>query len=313
MAQGGRSMDLFHRHPANPVFTIEHLPFPAIAVYNPGVAEVNGEVMLLLRVEGDDGLSALYVARSKNGVDDWQVEPTPLISPADVDSPYEEQGCEDPRVTWVEELGCWVIAYVAAGNMGATVALATTTDWEQVQRKGIVLPPSNKNAMLFPRRINGKWMLLNRPSDGGATNIWVVESDDLLYWGNPKRVLGQRSGSWWDGARVGGGAVPIETPDGWLMIYHGVKMVAGIHNYRLGVALLDLDDPSKVIARCDHPVFSPNTPYERVGHGMNVVFTCGAFVRGDEVWLYYGAADTCIGLATAKLDDLLQAARGKNG
>lgn len=301
-------MDMFQRHANNPVFTIEHLPFPAIAAYNPGVAEVEGDVVLLVRVEGDDGLSALYVARSKNGVDNWQISAKPLISPADIDSPYEEQGCEDPRVTWVEELGRWVIAYAAAGDVGATVALATTTDWQHVERLGIVLGPNNKNAMLFPRRINGKWVLINRPSSG-ASHIWMVESDDLRYWGNPKLVLRQRGGTWWDGARIGGGAVPIETPDGWLMIYHGVKMVAGIHNYRLGVALLDLNAPTKVIARGDHPVFSPNTMYERIGHGMNVVFTCGAFVRGDEVWMYYGAADTCIGLATAKLSDLLQATR----
>ncbi len=160
------TMDVFQRHAQNPVFTIEHLPFPAIAVYNPGVAEVEGDVVLLVRVEGDDGLSALYVARSKNGVDNWQLSSKPLISPADVDSPYEEQGCEDPRVMWVAELDCWVIAYAAAGDVGATVALATTNDWKHVERLGIVLPPNNKNAMLFPRRINGKWVLLNRPSSG---------------------------------------------------------------------------------------------------------------------------------------------------
>jgi len=298
-------MDAFERHPANPIITVDTLPFPAIGVYNAGVAEVNGDIVLLLRVEGDDGISALYVARSKDGISNWQVEPQPFLSPSDPDSPGDEHGCEDPRVTYVEELGCWVIAYVAADVPGPCVALATTTDFRQVERLGIVLSPPAKNAALFPQRINGNWMMLHRPSGGGPTQIWAVESPDLCYWGRPRPVLAQRGGTWWDGARVGTGAVPIQTAAGWLTIYHGVKYVAHIPNYRLGVALLDPDDPTRVLARADHPVMSPNAPYERIGNGMNVVFTCGALLRGDEVWMYYGAADTCMGLATAKLDKLM--------
>lgn len=302
-------MDLFERHPQNPILTVEALPFPAIAVYNPGVAEMNGEVVLLLRVEGEDGRSRLYVARSRDGIGNWQVAPTPLLAPEDPESPYEELGCEDPRVTYVEELGEYVIAYVVVSSPGPGVALARTRDFRAVQRIEMVLSPPNKNAALFPRRINGEWIMLHRPASGDVAHIWTVRSKDLVYWGHPHMVLPERGGTWWDGARVGAGAVPIETPQGWLVIYHGVKVVAGTPNYRLGLALLDLDDPTKVIARCRHPAFSPNAPYERVGNGVNIVFTCGALLRGGEVWMYYGAADTCIGLATAKLDDLLEFAR----
>ncbi|CDM64244.1 glycoside hydrolase family 130 protein [Pyrinomonas methylaliphatogenes] len=302
-------MDRFRRHPQNPIITVDDLPFPAIGVYNPGVAEVKGEIVLLLRVEGVDGRSRLHVARSRDGIGSWRIDETPLLAPEDPESPYEELGCEDPRITYVEEIDEYVIAYVVVSSPGPGIALARTKDFRRASPIKMVLSPPNKNAALFPRRINGEWVMLHRPSSNGVAHIWIVRSKDLVYWGHPQLVLAERGGTWWDGARVGAGAVPIETPEGWLLIYHGVKMVAGTPNYRLGLALLDLDDPTRVIARCRHPAFSPNAPYERVGNGMNIVFTCGALLRGDEVWMYYGAADTCIGLATAKLNDLLEFAR----
>lgn len=295
--------ELFERSLHNPVLTVDDLPFPAIAVYNTGVIEVEGEILLLVRVEGTDGVSRLHVGRSRDGATNWRFDPKPLLAPEDADSPYIEYGCEDPRLTFVEELGAWVIAYAAASAAGAGVALALTEDWRSVKRLGVVLTPSNKNAALFPRRIGGEWVMLHRPDLG---SIWLARSPDLHYWGKPELVMRQRGGTWWDGVRIGAGTVPIETPGGWLIIYHGVKEVARIPNYRLGVALLDLENPSKVLARCQHPVLAPQTNYERQGNGINVVFTCGALVRGDEIWLYYGAADTCIGLAKARLRGVLE-------
>lgn len=305
-------MDLFRRHENNPILTINDLPVHAIAVYNPGVAELSGEVVLLLRVELADGRSSLYVARSEDGVNNWRISQAPLLSPDDPDNPiaeYETIGCEDPRLTYIDELGEWLIAYVAVSDAGPAVALAKTKDFETAERIGIILPPPNKDAAIFPRRINGRWYMLHRPMSYNVEHIWLAESPDLIHWGNPKIVLRERGGTWWDGVRVGAGNVPIETSEGWLIIYHGVKEVAGTPSYRLGLALLDLDDPSKLISRCRYPVFSPNADYERIGNGLNIVFTCGALVRGDEVWLYYGAADTCVGLAIAKLDDLMYAVR----
>ncbi len=305
-------MDLFQRHENNPILTVNDLPFRAIAVYNPGVAQVGDEVVLLLRVELEDGRSSLYIARSKDGVNNWDISPTPLLSPDDPDSPiaeYEAVGCEDPRVTYLEEEGKWLIAYVAVSAAGPAVALAKTSDFQSVEWRMIVLSPPNKDAALFPRRINGRWFLLHRPMAWGTEHIWLAESPDLIHWGNPRIVLRERGGTWWDGVRVGAGNVPIETPEGWLIIYHGVKEVAGTPSYRLGLALLDLEDPGKLVARCRYPVFSPNADYERIGNGLNIVFTCGTLVRGDEVWLYYGAADTCVGLAIGKLSDLLDAVR----
>lgn len=302
--------DLFERSPHNPVLAVDDLPLPAIGAYNPGVAEVGGEVLMLVRVEGVDGVSRLHVARSADGETNWRLETTPLLAPEDTDSPHTEFGCEDPRITYAPELGAWVIVYVAAGTAGPSIALAVTKDWKRVERLGVVVPPSNKNAALFPRRIGGEWVMLHRPESG---TIWTLHSPDLHYWGKPALVMRQRGGTWWDSVRIGGGAVPIETPEGWLMIYHGVKEVARIPTYRLGVALLDLEQPHKVIARGRYPVFAPLEPYERQGNGYNIVFTCGAFVRGSgddaEVWVYYGAADTVIGLAKAPLKDVLAATR----
>jgi len=300
---------LFCRHERNPILTVADLPVPALGVYNPGVAEVGDEVVLLLRVEGTDGRSRLHVARSSDGVSGWRVSPTPLLAPEDGGNPDEQLGCEDPRVTFVEELGEWVIAYVAVGLSGPTVALAATRDFHAVRRLGTVLPPPNKDAALFPRRIGGRWTMLHRPSSGGAEHIWVAESSDLVFWGKPRLVLPERGGTWWDGERVGAGAVPIETEAGWLVIYRGVKVVAGVPNYRLGVALLDREDPGRVLSRCAHPVLSPGAAYERVGNGLNIVFTCGALVREGVVWLYYGAADSSVALAHTRLEDLVEFAR----
>lgn len=306
-------MDLFRRHENNPILTINDLPFPAIGVYNPGVAEVNGKVLLLLRVEKPDGRSCLYVAWSKDGVNDWHVEKEPFLAPGDPEHPHEELGCEDPRLTYIEELDEWVIAYVAASRVGPGVALAQTKDFRRATRIGLVFPPPNKDAALFPRRINGKWMMLHRPVSGSIEHVWLAESPDLIHWGHSQIVLQERGGTWWDGAKIGAGPPPIETPEGWLLIYHGVKIIAGAMSYRLGVALLDLDDPTRVVARCQYPVFGPIADYERIGNGFNIVFPCGALVRENnegekEVWLYYGAADTCVALAIARLNDLISCA-----
>lgn len=299
---------MFRRHEGNPVLSPKDLAVPALGVFNPGVAEVDGEVVLLLRVEGTDGRSRLHVARSPDGVRGWKVDPTPLVAPEEGGNPEEELGCEDPRITYVGELGEWIIAYVAVSPSGPTVALAGTRDFRSARRLGTVLAPPNKDAALFPRRIGGRWMMLHRPSSGEAEHIWIAESPDLVFWGKPRLVLPERGGTWWDGERVGAGAVPIETEAGWLVIYHGVKVVAGVPNYRLGVALLDRDDPGRVVSRCAHPVLSPEAPYERVGNGLNIVFTCGALVREGTVWLYYGAADSCVALAQARLADLVEQA-----
>jgi predicted GH43/DUF377 family glycosyl hydrolase len=207
----------------------------------------------------------------------------------------------------VDELDCWVITYVAFSPVGASVVLAQTTDFRSVKRLGLALSPNNKDAALFPRRIKGKWALLHRPMAGDLEHIWIAYSDNMVHWGEHECVLPERGGPWWDGTKVGAGAVPIETEEGWLFIYHGVKMLGGNAIYRLGLALLDLDEPHRVIRRHPGWVFNPREEYERFGERGNIVFTCGALPRGNELWMYYGAADVCVALAVAELPALLEA------
>jgi predicted GH43/DUF377 family glycosyl hydrolase len=182
--------------------------------------------------------------------------------------------------------------------------VALTRDFETVERIGLAFPPNNKDAALFPRKFDGLYAMLHRPVVGGGS-IWIGYSPDLVYWGKCQVVIPVRGGPWWDGRRVGA-AVPIETEAGWLVIYHGVKEVVGGPIYRFGAALLDLDEPHRMIARARRWLLAPREPYEQMGDAPNVVFPCGGFVRGEELWVYYGAADSSICLATARLEDVLE-------
>lgn len=296
---------IFTRQGNGPLLTPADVPFHVNGILNPGVAETDGEVILLVRLESRQGISHLRVARSRNGVDGWHIADHPLLEPDVPDFPFEEWGCEDSRITRMGERE-WIIAYTAYSRYGPAVALAVTRDFETVTRLGVVLPPTNKDATVLPRQFNGDWIMLHRPVTSGQEHIWFMCSPhDLDHWGNPGVLLPERGGPWWDGVRIGVGAPPIETDEGWLLLYHGVKEMAERPVYRLGVALLTRDDPRKVVERAAEWIFAPETDYEQRGLVPNVVYTCGALRRGDEVWMYYGAADTVIGLAVAKLRDIL--------
>lgn len=292
---------LFVRDDANPIITARDLPYQANTVFNAGAADLGDEVLLLVRVESCSGRSHLIVARSSDGVTDWRFDERALIHAAD-ECPYETNGAEDARLTWLPERNEWVISYTGYTDQGPGVALATTRDFREIERLGLVMPPDNKNAVLFPRPIGGLHAMLHRPSGGG---IWLSYSPDLLYWGGPSVVLPPRGGPWWDAVRVGATFAPIETEHGWLVIYHGVKVIAGGPIYRIGAALLDLEKPDRLIARARRWLLGPQMPYERSGDIPNVVFSCGGFVRSGELWLYYGAADSSICLARADLAEVI--------
>ncbi|NIM49387.1 MAG: glycosidase [Gemmatimonadales bacterium] len=294
---------MFARSPHNPLILAKNLPYQANAVFNAGAADLGDEVVLLLRVESSSGRSHLIVARSRDGVRNWQVEDRALLHPAE-GIPYEANGVEDCRITRVEELKAWVLAYVAFSDQGPGVALAKTTDFRTVERLGLVFPPDDKNAAVFPRKFDGLYAMLHRPSAGGGS-IWISYSPDLLFWGKSQLVLAARGGPWWDAIRVGAGPPPIETEAGWLLIYHGVKVVAGGPIYRMSAALLDKNEPHRLIGRTRQWMLSPEESYERSGDAPNVVFACGGIVRNGELRLYYGAADCSICLATARVDDIL--------
>jgi predicted GH43/DUF377 family glycosyl hydrolase len=267
--------------------------------------------VLLARVEDRRGISHLTVARSANGVDGWTVAAEPLLAPDD-ETPSEQWGFEDARVVWVDELDRWAITCTAYGPAGPAVFLATTDDFLTVERYGVVRHPEDKNAALLPHRIDGRWVLLHRPQTqfgGGHGEILLSRSTDLLSWSAPEQVLQPRAGAWWDSLRIGIGPPPIRTDHGWLLIYHGVKETIAGAIYRVGLVLLDLEEPTRVLRRLPEWILGPLAPYERTGDVPNVIFPCGVVhdEATDEVRLYYGAADTSICLATSRLADLLDA------
>ena len=297
---------IFNRSVKNPILTPLDMPFSAEAVLNPGAAEVDGKIVLLLRAEDTRGYSSIYVARSENGVDGWQINARPLLRYGDPKWKYEKWGCEDPRVTYLAEEKLWYITYTAYSPAGAAVGLARTKDFNEVKRIGLIFSPNNKDAALFPQRFGSRWAALHRPdAGGGIENIWIAYSPDLVHWGEPRCVLREGGGPAWDAERVGAGPPPILTKNGWLLLYHGVKTYAGQMAYRVGAALLDKEKPHKVIARAGNCIFKASEIYEQTGLIANVVFPTGLILRDDELWMYYGAGDTRVCLATAKLQDVL--------
>ena len=296
---------LFQRDESNPILTPRDMPFTAEAVLNPGAVDHNGNVVLLLRVEDTSGYSDIYVARSHNGVTDWKIEKKPFLKHGEPRHPYEKWGCEDARITYLAEENFYYITYTAYSPCGAAVALARTRDFAKIERLQLVMSPSNKDACLFPQQFNGKWAMLHRPEAGSMENIWIAYSPDLVHWGQPKCVLTEGSGAAWDALKVGAGPPPVLTKHGWLLLYHGVKGYAGQLVYRVGAALLDKDKPHKLIARSPKAIFKATESYETTGLIANVVFPTGLLLRNDELWMYYGAGDTCICLATVKLQDVL--------
>lgn len=303
--------ELFHRHETNPILTPLDVPIACNSVFNPGAARHEGEVILLVRVEDRRGISTLHVARSSDGVGGWRFDPQPLLAP-DPAHPEELWGCEDPRLTWLAERDEWVIAYTAFSRRGPLVSLALTRDFREVRRLGLVMPPEDKDAALFPERFDGRWAMIHRPLpvQGGA-HMWISFSPDLRHWGDHSLLLEARDGAWWDAGKIGLGPPPLRTDEGWLVLYHGVRLTAAGAIYRAGLALLDLEDPRRVIARGDNWEFAPSAPYELAGDVPQVVFPTGWVVddADQSILLYYGAADTVVGLARASLAELLARVR----
>jgi len=300
---------LFTRHRTNPILKASDWPYPAHTVFNPGATRLaDGTTLLLCRVEDRRGHSHLCAARSANGVDGWQIDPQPTLAADPERFPEELWGIEDPRITFVDELGKYVVAYTAYSRSGPGVALALTDDFRTFERYGLVMQPDDKDAALLPRRIDGSFALVHRPLDESGAHIWISYSPDLRNWGGHKLLLPARKGAWWDANKVGLSPPPIETERGWLVLYHGVRHTAAGCLYRLGLALFDLEKPELCIARGDSWVFGPEEAYERSGDVGNVTFPCGYTIDpdGDSLRLYYGAADTSIALATGSIRQLLQ-------
>ncbi len=300
---------LLKRHPRNPILTAFEWPYFVNTVFNPGAVRLpSGETLLLCRVEDCSGLSHLCVARSANGVDSWKIDPHPTLLPDIENHPEEVWGIEDPRVVWIDELESYAITYTCYSQRGPGVSLALTKDFHSFDRIGNLFPPEDKDATLLPRRIDGRWVMIHRPVPRtGRAHVWMSFSPDLKHWGDHTLVLKARRGAWWDAHKIGLSAPPIETPDGWLMMYHGVRITPAGCLYRLGLALLDLEDPTRCILRSTRWIMGPERDYERTGDVGDVVFPCGYTIGedGDTLSFYYGAADTTIALVTGSIRELL--------
>lgn len=296
--------DLLHRHEGNPILTLDSMPYRCNTVFNGTPVKVDGEYLLLIRVEGQQGYSFFALARSKDGFE-FEVESEPCLIPAH-EGPWaiwEEHGIEDPRLTELD--GKHYIVYTAVGRFGHCITLAVTEDFHSYERIAIISEPGNKDGVLFPRKIDGLYARLDRPIGNGVGSVWISYSPDLINWGRSEFVFAPRA-RYWDSYRIGASAPPIETKFGWLEIYHGVKMTSAGPIYRVGAIMLDRDNPAKVLGRCLPPLLSPREDYERIGDVGNVVFACGAIVEDDgEVKVYYGAADTSICVATCHIDDII--------
>jgi len=295
----------FKRYEGNPILSREDLAYPCNTVFNASACRFKDEYILLIRVEDLAGHSHLALARSKDGYH-FQVEEDPWIVPStDPDFEiYERYGVEDPRITQID--GIYYITYTAFGPYGPRVAIGKTTDFQRFERVAMVTEVPNKDAVLFPEKINGMYAMLDRPGGFPGTKgaIWIQYSPDLNYWGNARVILAPEPG--WGASKLGSSIPPIKTDAGWLVFYHGVRETPGGRIYRVGAMLLEYENPEKVIGYTPHFIFGPEETYERTGDVPNVVFPCGAVLEDDgTIKMYYGAADTVIALAEAKLNDIL--------
>jgi predicted GH43/DUF377 family glycosyl hydrolase len=295
------------RSEGNPILTPADFSADVNAVFNPGACALDGGTLLLVRVEDRTGISRLVVATSPDGLGHWTVDETRGLTP-EPDRFEERWGVEDPRITQID--ATYYVVYTGYSEGGPLVCLATTEDFVTFERHGVIIPPEDKDAALFPETFDGRWALLHRPAtatEGLGAHVWLSWSPDLRYWGDGRILLPARRGGWWDANKVGTGPPPLRTDEGWLLCYHGVRVTASGSLYRVGLALLDLGDPCTILRRTDEWVFGPTEPYERTGDVPGVVFPTGWVLGedGDTLRIYYGAADSVVGVATASLAVLL--------
>jgi beta-1,4-mannooligosaccharide/beta-1,4-mannosyl-N-acetylglucosamine phosphorylase len=300
------------RSSRNPIIPRDLLP-RSNSIFNSAVVQYGDGFAGVFRVDDTARIMDLHAGLSADGID-WQIEAEPIAflpgdgRVAELEHPFEH--AYDPRVTWLEDR--YYVTW-CSGYHGPTIGLGYTFDFTTFQQLDNAFLPFNRNGVLFPRRIGERYAMLSRPSDNGHTafgDIFYSESPDLVHWGRHRHVMAPQRWTW-GSTKVGAGPTPIETPEGWLLIYHGVLSSCNGFVYSMGAALLDLDQPWKVIARGRDYMLSPQVPYEQVGDVPNVVFPCAALVdrEADRVTIYYGAADTVTCLAHGHLSEILDSLR----
>jgi predicted GH43/DUF377 family glycosyl hydrolase len=305
---GHSDFDVICRDEGNPLIRLGDLPFRCGDIWNAGIVRFEGRYLMLLTIETLQGRYCIYKALSDDGCR-FEVEPEPWLAPSDDGrGEYETVGVRDPRITAVD--GEYFICYVADGDHGLRIGLTRTKDFSTCQPLEYATQVDVKNGAMFPGKLDGDYLLLHRPCDGAS--IWLSRSKDLEFWGEEVAVMTPRGG-FWDSDRIGAAAPPIAIEQGWLLIYYGQKATSAGPLVRLGAAVLDRDDPARVLGRSNIPILSPRERYERIGDIPNVVFSCGALLEEQRLTIYYGASDSCICRGEARLEDILDVCREGEG
>ena len=283
----------------NPIIEpIEGHPWESRFVFNTAMIRLGGRIHYFYRAMGEDKVSRIGYASSKDGYHIDKRLPYPVFEPS---NQLEKYGCEDPRLTLLE--GKYVMTYTAYGDI-YQIGMTTISpqnilnnNWVWGERLFPFPNTWNKDAVLFSRRIRDRYIMLHRLEP----DICLAHSDDMRSWTHSNVIMEPRP-DYWDSLKIGAAGPPIEIDEGWLLIYHGVDTD---RVYRLGAAILDKNNPGRVLARTEEPILEPQMEYERFGQVLNVVFSCGAVILGDELLISYGAADTVIGVVSQKLDDII--------
>jgi beta-1,4-mannooligosaccharide/beta-1,4-mannosyl-N-acetylglucosamine phosphorylase len=293
---------VFKRYSGNPIITARAVP-RANSIHNSAVVKLGNGYAGVFRVDEINMNFVLHVGKSADGIH-WEIDPNPIKMESDDPEVVVNPHSYDPRITKLDDT--YYVTWCNADSHGPQIGLAATKDFKKFKQMENPLPTANRNCVIFPRKIADQYAILHRPSDRGHTpfgDIFYATSPDLTYWGCHRFVMGPCGG--WQSTKIGPGPAPIETSEGWLLIYHGVWTSCNGYLYYAGGALLDLDRPWKVMYRTQDYLLAPTEVYERVGDVPNVVFPSSAIVEDDTLRLYYGCADTCISIAEARINDIL--------
>lgn len=292
------------RYGKNPILTKDDVPFQVNSIFNPGAVKYDGNYLLLCRVEMPNGRSSFVKAVSEYGYQ-FNVDDKITLAPEDHKKflEYVNWGIEDPRITLIENK--FYLTYTGYSKNQPVVILAETSNFKEYKILGPISEPSNKDCVLFPEKINGMYYKIDRPSRSTQHDMWISKSPDLIHWGGFKLLMEPEPGTW-ETDKIGASTNPIKTDEGWLMLYHGVRSFGVSSIYKLGVLLLDINEPWKIIGKGKSPILSPQEDYERVGDVGNVVFSNGWIAEDDgKIKIYYSGADMNICLAETSLDDLI--------
>lgn len=298
--------DVIWRHEGNPI--IGWNPTKSTArIFNSAVMPYKEGFVGVFRADHKDGKARVHLGWSKDGLK-WDIDDEHIQWKDEAGKPYQPNYAYDPRLVKIEDT-YYIIWCTDFG--GASLGLGMTKDFKEFVRLENPFMPFNRNGVLFPEKINGKYLLLSRPSDSGHTpfgDVFLSESPDLVYWGRHRRVMTKGGSGWWQSVKVGAGAVPVRTSEGWLLFYHGVSGTCNGFVYSMGAAILDIENPRKVLYRTRDYLLTPEKDYETTGFVPNVAFPCATLQDAEtgRIAIYYGAADTYVAVAYTKVEELIQ-------